>query len=85
MNCPSCGRALATGARQCVYCAQGTKFKPKAQLVIPKGTVPERSGGFRWGRWLLLLIVVGGGAMAWFTPPIRAQIQPLIDKVKAFF
>ncbi|HLF94838.1 MAG TPA: hypothetical protein VJB14_15335 [Planctomycetota bacterium] len=85
MNCPACGRPLATGAQKCVYCAGGTKFKPKAQLVIPKGTVPEHSSGFRWGRWLLLLIVVGGGAMAWFTPPIRAQIQPLIDKVKGFF
>ena len=84
MNCPACGRPLATGARKCVYCAEGTKFRPPQQLAIPKGTVPEHRKPIHWGRWFLLLLVVAG-VLAWFTPALRVHIQPLIDRVRSMF
>lgn len=84
MNCPSCGRPLATGTKKCVYCAHGTKFQPRPQLAIPKGTVPEHRKPIHLGRWFLLLLVIAGVAF-WFTPPLRAMIQPLIDRVRSMF
>ena len=84
MDCPGCGRPLATGAQKCVYCAHGTKFRPKEQLAIPKGTLTERGRSTPWGRWFLVLLVLAG-AVVWFTPSLREKIQPLIDKVKSIF
>ena len=84
MNCPGCGRPLATGAQKCVYCAHGTKFRPKEQLAIPAGTVPEHRSGIAWGRWLVILAAIAG-VVVWFTPSLHAKIQPLIDKVKSIF
>jgi uncharacterized membrane protein YvbJ len=82
MNCPSCGRSLATGAQKCSYCGHGTTFRPKQQLNIPKGTVPEHKKSSHFGRWILIIIVIAGVA-AWFTPAIRNNyLQPLVDKVK---
>ena len=72
MNCHSCGRALAGGARRCVYCGQGTEFRPREQLAIPKGTLPERKSAFPWraivGALLLAALVVLAlqpGVQAW--------------------
>ena len=84
MNCPGCGRPLATGAQKCVYCAHGTKFRPKEQLAIPAGTVPEHKNSIAWGRWFLILLVIAG-VIVWFTPSLHEKIQPLIDKVKSIF
>lgn len=64
MNCPSCGRALASGAK-CIYCAQGTAVKKKEQLAIPKGTTrpPKRSFAVPW-KTLFILLLIGGVAYA---------------------
>ena len=78
MNCPSCGRALASGAK-CVYCGQGTQFKKKDPLQIPKGTLPERrKSGFPWGKILLLLLVAGAVAACFLHPELNAKIRSLI-------
>ncbi|HEV3029675.1 MAG TPA: hypothetical protein VG457_19005 [Planctomycetota bacterium] len=64
MTCPSCGRPLASGAK-CVYCGQGSQFKRKEQLVIPQGTTKptKKSFGIPW-KTLLVLLILGGVAMA---------------------
>lgn len=78
MNCPSCGRAIATGAK-CVFCGQGNTYKPKQQLAIPKGTVPERRGpGFPWGKLLILLILAGAVAACFLHPELNAKIRSVI-------
>jgi hypothetical protein len=83
MNCPQCGRPLATGARTCVYCAQGNTYKRKEQLAVPKGTTEHRKS-LHLGRWILLALVVAG-VLACLTPSIRVHLQPLFDKVKSMF
>ena len=79
MSCPSCGRPLASGAK-CIYCGQGTQFKKKDQLQIPKGTVPERGKGssFPWGKILLLLLLAGAVAACFLHPELNAKIRSLI-------
>lgn len=85
MDCPACGRPLATGAKKCVYCAQGSTYKQREQLAVPQGTVPERGrGGIAWGRWILVALVVAG-VLACMTPSVRVHLQPIIDKVKSMF
>jgi len=85
MNCPTCGRGLATGAQKCVYCAAGTKVRPREQLAVPEGTVPRKGGGFHLGRWGLIAIIAAVAAVVWFTPGLHAKIQPIIDKIKSMF
>ena len=80
MNCPLCGRALAAGARKCVFCGDGTKFRPNAQLQIPKGTVPEPKSSFPWGKLLLFLILAGAVAAAWLNPELNAKIRSFLPK-----
>ncbi|MBI3855946.1 MAG: hypothetical protein HY293_09685 [Planctomycetes bacterium] len=78
MSCPSCGRPLASGAK-CVYCGQGTQFKRKEQLQIPKGALPQkRKSSFPWGKLLLLLLVAGAVAACFLHPELNAKIKSLI-------
>jgi hypothetical protein len=79
MSRPSCGRALATGAK-CIYCAGGTQFKKKEQLVVPKGSTkpPKKSFFFPW-KTILVLALLGGGAYAvYHNPEWMAKIRELI-------
>jgi hypothetical protein len=79
MNCPSCGRALASGAK-CIFCGHGSQFKPKQQLQIPKGTIPERRGtSIPWGKILLFLILAGAVAAGFLHPELNAKIRSLIN------
>ena len=79
MDCPSCGRPLASGAK-CVYCGQGTKFKQREQLQIPEGTVPQRGArsGFPWGKLLFFLILAGAVAACFLHPELNAKIRSVI-------
>jgi hypothetical protein len=78
MNCPSCGRALAAGARKCVFCGDGTQFKRREQLQIPKGTIPQRKSSFPWGKLILLLFLAGAVAACFLHPELNAKIRSLI-------
>jgi len=80
MNCPSCGRTLAAGAKKCVFCGDGTKFKPREQLTVPKGSTKKPSGSFPWGRVLLLLILAGGVAAAFLHPGLNAWIREQMSR-----
>ncbi|RPH48179.1 MAG: hypothetical protein EHM91_04665 [Planctomycetota bacterium] len=78
MDCPSCGRPLATGAK-CVYCAHGTQFQRKETLTIPEGTVGgHRRAPFPWGRLLFFLILAGAVAACFLHPDLNAKIRSLI-------
>jgi uncharacterized membrane protein YvbJ len=82
--CPNCGRALATGARTCVYCAQGTTFQRRQELKVPEGALKKRKRGLPWGMIILVLILLGAVA-AYFRPEVRPHVDGLIQRVKAFF
>lgn len=79
MNCPSCGRPLASGAK-CIYCGQGSQVRRREELQIPKGTVPERGGGssFPWGKIVMLLVLAGAVAACFLHPGLNAKIRSLI-------
>ena len=78
MDCPSCGRQLASGAK-CVYCAHGTTFQRKETLTIPEGTVGgHRKAAFPWGRLLFFLILAGVVAACFLHPDLNAKIKSLI-------
>jgi hypothetical protein len=78
MECPSCGRSLANGAR-CVYCGQGTQFKKREELQIPEGTTkPAPTSSFPWGRVVVLVILAGAVAAAFLHPELNAKIRSLI-------
>jgi hypothetical protein len=79
MNCPSCDRPIASGAK-CVYCGQGTKFQRREELQIPEGTVPQRkrSSSFPWGKILFFLILAGAVAAGFLHPELNAKIRSLI-------
>jgi hypothetical protein len=79
MDCPSCGRAIASGAK-CVYCAHGTQFQRKEPLAIPEGTVGghRKGGGIPWGRILFFLILAGAVAACFLHPGLHAKIRSLI-------
>ncbi|HLY08847.1 MAG TPA: hypothetical protein VKW04_05995 [Planctomycetota bacterium] len=79
MNCPSCGRPLASGAK-CVYCAHGSQFKKREVLAVPQGTTkaPRKSFGIPWKTILVLLILGGVAAAVWHHPEWQAQFRALI-------
>lgn len=84
MDCPRCGRALATGARQCVYCAQGTGVRKREELAVPREAMAPRKGGFPWGKLILVLAVLIAVAVA-MNPRVKPHLQPAIDWVKGLF
>jgi len=77
MNCPSCGRALAAGAK-CVYCGQGTQFKRREELKVPEGSTRRPTSSFPWGRLIVILILAGAVAAAFLHPELNAKIRSLI-------
>ncbi len=79
MNCPSCGRPLASGAK-CVYCGQGTKFQRKAQLVVPQGSTkaPRKTFWLPWKTILILLFLGGVGWAVYQNPEWRTKFLELI-------
>ena len=79
MSCPSCGRALATGAK-CVYCAQGTQVKRQAQLAVPKGSTKPTNKGFSFPwKTILVLLLLGGIATAVYkNPEWQSKVRELI-------
>ena len=79
MDCPSCGRPLASGAK-CVYCAHGTTFQRKEPLTIPEGTVGgHRNAPIPWGRVLFFLVLAGAVAACFLHPGLNATIRSLIN------
>ncbi len=81
--CPDCGRALATGARTCVYCAHGTQVRKREQLKIPAGTLPKR-GGIPWRKIVLgLLVLVAIGA--YLQPHIREKVDGFVRSMLSRF
>ncbi len=82
MNCPSCGRALASGTRRCVYCGHGTEIRQRPQLAVPKGTVPERRGAaFPWRKLLAILVLAGIVAAAILHPALNAKVKELLGSL----
>ena len=79
MNCPSCGRVLATGAK-CVYCAHGTQVKKKEQLVVPKGSTKatKKSFSFPWKTALVFLLLGGIATAVYRNPEWMARFRELI-------
>ncbi len=79
MNCPQCGRAIATGAK-CVYCGQGTQFKRREELQLPQSEEPraQRKTPFNWGRLIVILILAGVVAAAFLHPELNAKIRSLV-------
>ena len=79
MTCPSCGRALAQGAK-CVYCGQGTQFTRKPALEIPKGSTksPKKAFSVPWKTILVLLLLGGLATAVYRNPEWMAQFRELI-------
>jgi hypothetical protein len=84
MNCPQCGRALATGARQCVYCAHGTKVRPREQLAVPREAMAPRKSAFPWGK-LIIVGVILAAVVVCLNPAVKPHLKPVIDRVKSLF
>lgn len=80
MNCPSCGRALASGAK-CVYCAQGgTAYKKREQLNIPQGTTkaPKKAFAMPWKTIFVVILIVAGVMVVRQNPEWMAKFRELI-------
>ena len=79
MTCPSCGRALAQGAK-CVYCGQGTQFKRKETLNVPPGSTkpPRKAFSVPWKTILVLLLLGGLAAGVYKNPEWMAKVRELI-------
>ena len=78
MDCTSCGRPLASGAK-CVYCGQGTQIRKREVLQVPEGSTRHKpASGIPWGKLLLLLVVAGAVAACFLHPELNAKIRSLI-------
>jgi uncharacterized membrane protein YvbJ len=79
MSCPSCGRALAQGAK-CVYCGQGTQVRQREQLAVPKGATkpPKKSFSIPWTTILVLLLLGGIATAVYKNPEWQAKFRELI-------
>ncbi len=79
MTCPSCNRPLASGAK-CVYCGQGTQFKRKEQLAVPKGSTkpPKKAFSVPWKTILVLLLLGGISVAVYKNPEWLPKIRELI-------
>ncbi|HYE98470.1 MAG TPA: hypothetical protein VEJ18_06130 [Planctomycetota bacterium] len=84
MTCPQCGRALAAGARTCVYCAHGAPAKRRDELQVPRSAMAPRKKPFPWGKIVFVLLVVGAG-LALLQPQVRAQALALLAQIKSYF
>jgi uncharacterized membrane protein YvbJ len=82
--CPSCGRTLATGARTCVYCAQGNTYQRRQELKVPAGTLPKRRRGIPWGKILIVLLILVGVAV-YYSPAYNAKINGWFAYLKSQF
>jgi hypothetical protein len=79
MDCPQCGRAIASGAK-CVYCGRGTQFKKREELQIPQDdTRAPRKVPFNWGRLIVVLILAAAVAAAFLHPGLNAKLKALIS------
>lgn len=83
-NCPSCGRALATGARTCVYCAKGNTYQRPQQLKVPSGALPKRKKGLPWGKILIVVLVLVGVAV-YFSPEYNEKINGFFRNLMSQF
>jgi hypothetical protein len=77
MDCPSCGRPLASGAK-CVYCGRGTQFLKREQLQVPEGSTRKPGSSFPWLRLLLFVIAACAVAACFVHPELNAKIRSLI-------
>lgn len=85
MECMSCGRPLASGAK-CVYCGRGTQVKKREELQVqkreqvqaPKGSPRTKTLAFAWGRFLLFLLLAAAVAACFVHPGLNAKIRSLI-------
>ena len=75
--CPQCGRTLATGARTCVYCAQGNTHQRRKELEIPRDAMAKRKKGLPWGIILTVVVILVAVAV-YYRPEFH-------DRINAFF
>ena len=78
--CPQCGRTLATGAKKCVYCAQGSTFQRRQELQIPRDAMAKRKRGVPWGKILIVVLILVGVAV-YYRPEFHDKINTFVKSV----